>query len=385
MKTTILHPVHVAAGARLVDFSGWEMPVQYEGILAEHLATRRSAGLFDVSHMGRFLVSGPEAPAFLRRALTNDAAKLVPGRAQYTLLANEQGGAIDDAYLYQFRAGEYLLVVNAGNLARDWEHLRTLAAGFAVELRDRSGEWAMISLQGPESAGMLARLLESVPGERHNDCGLSRYRGAETLVMRTGYAGEPVGFELVVPNELAAGLWGDLVVAGAVPVGLGARDTLRLEAALPLYGHEFGTDPDGGEIPIFSCPLAKFGVDLADPERDFIGRKALRRQVEQGTARVLRKLALVDKGIARAGDRVLVAGSERGVVTSGTMIPYWEFVGSEPGTTSGRRAVALALVDREVAAGEPLAVRVRGRDLAARLVTIFLDNRSGRFAVPVLD
>ncbi|MDX9982531.1 MAG: glycine cleavage system aminomethyltransferase GcvT [Lentisphaeria bacterium] len=385
MKATILHSVHVAAGARLVDFSGWEMPVQYEGILAEHLATRRSAGVFDVSHMGRFLVSGAEALAFLRGALTNDAAKLVPGRAQYTLLANEQGGAIDDAYLYQFRSGEYLLVVNAGNLARDWEHLKALAEEYDVVLCDRSGEWAMISLQGPESAGMLARLLDSVPGERHNDCGLSRYRGAEVLVMRTGYAGEPVGFELIVANELAAGLWGELVAAGAVPVGLGARDTLRLEAGLPLYGHEFGTDADGGEIPIFSCPLAKFGVDFTDPGREFVGRAALRRQVEQGTARVLRKLALVDKGIARAGDRVMVGGTDRGVVTSGTMIPYWEFVAGKPGATSGRRAVALALVDREVVAGEPLAVRVRGRDLAARMVPKFLDNRAGRFAVPVLD
>lgn len=385
MKQTILHPVHAAAGARLVEFSGWEMPVQYEGILAEHLATRRSAGLFDVSHMGRFQISGPEALAFLRRALTNDAAKLEPGRAQYTLLANERGGAIDDAYLYHFPDGGFLLVVNAGNLVRDWAHLTALAASFAVDLHDRSGDWAMLSLQGPESAGMLARLLETVPGERRNDCGPSRYRGGDIALMRTGYTGEPLGFELAVPNGLVADLWGDLVAAGAIPVGLGARDTLRLEAGLPLYGHEFGTDPDGGEIPVLSCPLAKFGVDLADPEREFVGREALLRQAGEGTARILRKVALVDKGIARAGDRVVVAGRERGVVTSGTMIPYWEFVGGEPGAASGKRAVALALVDRDVAAGEPLALRVRQRELAARLVPTFLDNRSGRYAVPVLS
>ena len=384
MKQTVLHPVHVAAGARLVDFSGWEMPVQYEGILAEHLATRRAAGLFDVSHMGRFVVTGPDAQVLLRRVLTNDAITLVPGRAQYTLLANETGGAIDDAYLYQFREGEYLLVVNAGNRERDWEHLTGLACGYDVRLIDRSDEWAMISLQGPTSAAMLASLLGPLPGERHNDCGERCYRGYEALVMRTGYAGEPVGFELIVPNPVAAELWGELVAAGATPVGLGARDTLRLEAGLPLYGHEFGTDADGNEIPIFSCPLARFGVDLSDPDREFVGREALRQQVEQGTPRQLRKLALMDKGIARAGDRVVADGRDVGMVTSGTMIPYWEFVDGEPGQTTGKHAVALALVDRAVSAAASLAICVRGRDIPVRTVPRFMNNRSGCYAVPEL-
>jgi aminomethyltransferase len=384
MKRTILHPVHVAAGARLVDFSGWEMPVQYEGILAEHLATRRQAGLFDVSHMGRFVISGPDALLFLRSALTNDAAKLAIGRAQYTLLANKWGGAIDDAYLYRFREGAYFLVVNAGNRDTDWAHLKTLAASFDTQLADRSDELAMVSLQGPASNTILGSLLDSLPGERHNDCGIRQYQGEELLVMRTGYAGEPIGFELVLPNALAADLWQTLVAGGATPVGLGARDTLRLEAALPLYGHEFGTDPDGAEIPIFSCPLATFGVDLDDTSREFIGRAALAAQVGNGTPRRLRKLALTGKGIARAGDRVVSEGQDVGVVTSGTMVPYWEFADGHPSEATDKRAIALALIDQGTSTDD-LALRVRNRDIPARIVAKFLDSRSGRYAVPVLS
>jgi len=384
MKQTVLHSIHVASGARLVDFSGWHMPVQYTGILAEHLATRRRAGLFDVSHMGRFAVSGPEALLFLRRALTNDAAKLVPGRAQYTLLANDRGGAIDDAYLYRFCAGEYLLVVNAGNRDRDWAHLSELAADCDVQLIDRSDELAMVSLQGPLAEDLLADLIGPLPGERRNDCGPCQYAGHELLVMRTGYTGEPVCLELAVPNELAGDLWQQLVAAGATPVGLGARDTLRLEAALPLYGHEFGTDADGNEIPIFSCPLAKFGVDLADPARQFVGREALAHQIVQGTPRRLRKLVLTDKGIARAGARVVLAGREVGVVTSGTMVPYWQFGDGVPGEGTGKRALALALLDREIPSEAAVAVQVRSREIAARIVPRFLNNRTGRHAVPEL-
>ena len=385
MKHTVLHPIHVAAGARLVDFSGWEMPVQYEGILAEHLATRRSAGLFDVSHMGRFAVGGPDALPFLRGALTNDARTLSVGRAQYTLLANERGGAVDDAYLYRFREDEFLLVVNAGNRERDWSRLNALAAGREVALVDRSDSLAMISLQGPRAAEILAGLAIPPPGERRNDCGVCQWQGEELLAMRTGYAGEPVGFELVLPSARAGELWTGLVEGGAAPVGLGARDTLRLEAGLPLYGHEFGTDPDGREIPIFSCPLAKFGVDFADPERAFVGRDALRQQAANGVPRVLRKLAVTGKGIARAGDPVISNGREVGVVTSGTMVPYWQFQGGEPGGTSDRRAIALALLDRELPAAAPLAAVVRQREVGARVVSRFLDNRSGRYAVPVLS
>jgi aminomethyltransferase len=384
MNRTILHPVHVAANARLVDFSGWEMPVQYEGILAEHLATRRAAGLFDVSHMGRFIASGPDALPFLRSALTNDAAELATGRAQYTLIANERGGAIDDAYLYRFRAGEFFLVVNAGNRDKDWAHLTALAAAYDVQLTDRSDELAMVSLQGPESDAILSGIVGDLPGERHNDCGLRQYQDEELLVMRTGYAGEPVGFELVLPNALAPDLWQELVAGGAAPVGLGARDTLRLEAALPLYGHEFGTDPEGSEVPIFSCPLAKFGVDLDDPERAFVGREALAEQAVNGTPRRLRKLAVTGKGIARAGDPVVSDGRPVGFVTSGTMVPYWEFEGDAPGETTGKRAIALALINHDITSDNPLAAVVRGREVAAQIVPKFLDNRSGRYAVPVL-
>ena len=292
MKKTPLFERHVALGARMVEFGGWEMPIQYPaGIIAEHLATRRKAGLFDVSHMGRFLVRGPGALPFLQKVLTNNAAALGAGRAQYTLIPTPTGGALDDAYLYCLDREEYLLVVNASNRDKDWEFFRDARRGMTgLEMEDRGEELAMISLQGPDSRRILLALLaEGAPaGARDADRYLPEpgrnnlcpavFGSVPLTIARTGYTGESLGFELFLPSRDAATVWDRLIALGAVPMGLGARDTLRLEAALPLYGHELGVDHEGREIPVFASSLARFGVSFSSLKGDFIGRGELQRQ-----------------------------------------------------------------------------------------------------------
>lgn len=387
MKRTELHDLHVQADARMVDFAGWHMPLHYaEGILAEHLATRRHAGLFDISHMGRFEISGPEAVPFLRRVLTNDAAKLAVGDSQYTMLPNDRGGAVDDAYLYRFVGGRYLLVVNAANREKDLDALRRDLRAFpGARLVDISDQTSMISIQGPDSETILNGLLgPPLPPARRNAC-LQRGCGAESLrVSRTGYAGEPVGFELIVSNAAAASLWSAFVDAGACRVGLGARDTLRLEAALPLYGHELGDAPDGTDIPIFACPLARFAVSLGESRSQMVGYAALVRQAE-GVSRRIRPLALTGRGIARNGSAVCHGGRCVGWVTSGTMVPYWLFTADGPAENWDRRALALALIDSDLDSGDEVVIAERKRNITASVVRRFLDTRSGRYAVPVVS
>lgn len=398
LLATPLKARHEALGAKMVAFGGWCMPIQYRGgIVEEHLATRRGAGLFDVSHMGRFSFRGPGALAFLRHALSNDAALLPTGRAQYTMIPDDSGGAVDDAYLYRFDPEEFLLVVNASNRDKDARHLSRLQAGFpGVTLRDRSEELAMIALQGPESEKLLSRLITrgALPEARRNATGQLHLLGAPVLVARTGYTGEPICFELMPPADFAVPLWDRLVKEGATPVGLGARDTLRLEAGLPLYGHELGTGPDGQEIPIFACPLARFAVNLGPARDNFVGRAALLRQREAldlllaGDAsskaglpwRVV-SLAIQGRGIARAGAPVFRGSVPCGWVTSGTMVPYWQ-----PGIPESRalRALALGLVGSEAREGDAFEVEVRGARLPARVVARHLDSRSPPFAHPVL-
>lgn len=398
LLATPLKTRHEALGAKMVGFGGWCMPIQYRGgIVEEHLATRRGAGLFDVSHMGRFSLRGAGALPFLQHALTNDASALPVGRAQYTMIPDDSGGAVDDAYLYRFDAEEFLLVVNASNRDKDWQHLSRLQAGFPeAQMRDRSAELAMVALQGPESEKLLSRLITrgALPEPRRNAAGTVHLLGAPVPVARTGYTGEPVCFELMPPVDFVGALWDRLVKEGAVPVGLGARDTLRLEAGLPLYGHELGPGPDGSPIPIFACPLARFAVSFAPAKGDFLGRAALLRQREaldlllSGDAsrrtdlpRRLVPVAIEGRGVARAGAPVLRSGEPSGWVTSGTMVPYWQ--PDAPGTHA-LRPLALALVDSRVKNGDALEVEVRGNRLSARVVPRHLDSRVPPYARPVL-
>ena len=399
---TPFHGQHVAAGARMVDFGGWDMPVQYPtGIIAEHLATRSGAGLFDVSHMGRFVLRGPGAAAFLQHVLTNNAEALDLLQAQYTMVPTETGGAVDDAYLYRFIEGEYLLVVNASNRHKDWDHFREHLAHFPdVEMSDETGEIAMVALQGMASRDILGGLIEGggLPEPLRNELSVATLRSddgrlIEARIARTGYTGEPVAFELFVGAHDGPELWDALVAAGAAPVGLGARDTLRLEAGLPLYGHELGVDPEGKEIPIFSCPLATFAVSFSPRKGDFIGRHPLERQ-QRAYARLLqrdysllddlprltRPVAVTGRGIAREGAPVHVApGGEHfgddtllGWVTSGTAVPYWGLDGqglcSMQTEQHELRSIALAYLDSRVLEDDEVEVDVRGRRVPGLVV-----------------
>ncbi|MBU2227394.1 MAG: glycine cleavage system protein T, partial [Proteobacteria bacterium] len=275
---TVLHDRHVALGAAMVAFGGWDMPLRYkEGIVEEHLATRKGAGLFDVSHMGRFLVRGPGTLPFLQHCLSNNAAALDPGFGQYTMIPNDQGGARDDAYLYRYTQDEYLLVVNAANRDADWRHLQEMLALFpAARMEDVSESLAMIALQGPSSRAILEEWLGpgGLPEPVKNAVRTVSIGGKKVLIARTGYTGEPLGFEIFPAAAAAPRLWDLFLEKGAVPAGLGARDTLRQEAGLPLYGNELGKDPAGKDIPVFACPLARLAVSFSPLKGDWIGREA---------------------------------------------------------------------------------------------------------------
>ena len=278
LKRTVLHDEHRALGARMVAFGGWQMPLSYSmGIVAEHLTVRSKAGLFDVSHMGRFTIGGAGAVPFLQHVLTNNVEAPDVEESQYTIIPNELGGAIDDAYLYRFHENEFLLVVNAANRDKDWSHFQQHLPRFAaVTLHDHTDALAMFALQGPEAKSVLEQVITSgqLPEPLRNKLSTVSICGIEVGVSRTGYTGEPLGFELFVDREQASALWTILTEHGATPVGLGARDTLRLEAAFPLHGHEFGQDPEGKEIPIFASPIAKIAVSFSTLKGNYIGRDA---------------------------------------------------------------------------------------------------------------
>lgn len=402
---TVLHGRHAALGAMMVDFGGWHMPLQYpRGIVEEHLATRREAGLFDVSHMGRFAFSGPGVLPFLQHVLSNDAAALKPGLAQYTMIPDENGGARDDAYLYRFDPETYLLVVNAANRDADRRYFEGMLGRFpGVRFKDLSAELAMLALQGPLSEAILAGLLEdgTLPESRKNALSRVTIAGEQVYLARTGYTGEPLGFECFVPAAAAPAFWDRLIAGGAVPVGLGARDTLRLEAALPLYGHELGQDVDGKPIPLFACRLSRFAVSFAPPKGDFVGRSVLAAQaaalarLKEGDdasradlPQAVVPFALLGRGIARAGYRVFRGEAAVGYVTSGTMVPYWQTEGAGPETRFGgkheMRAIGLMLTDARLKTDDRIEIEIRGNRVPALVVARHLRADQPPYALPVL-
>ena len=361
-RRTPLYELHRAAGARFTEFSGWEMPVQYAGIIAEHNAVRGSAGLFDVSHMGEIEVRGPGALALCQLVATNDARKLEVGRAQYTLWCADDGGTIDDTILYRLGDERYMFCVNAGNaeICRDWIVAQKPRVPGA-EVVDRSAELALIALQGPRAVTVLERAgAPSLAGLPRFGCTETTLAGMPVLVARTGYTGED-GFELFVGTGHAAKLWQALLEVQSedlpiAPIGLGARDTLRLEAGLPLYGHELGRQ---------TSPLeAGLGWAVKLDKGEFIGGKALAEQKRRGLPRRLVGIALREPGIARADYPVLAGGKAAGVVTSGTKSP-----------TLGT-SIALALLASE-SLDAPLAVEIRGRAIAAERVRLPFYRRAG--------
>ena len=364
LRRTPLHDRHKAAGGKLVPFAGWEMPVQYQGVIEEHRAVRSAAGLFDVSHMGELRVVGPDAEAFLQFLTPNDVSKLTPGRAHYSALLTDSGTYLDDLLIYRIGAEEFLVVVNAANAESDfrWAADRAREAreeGRAVEVEDVSERYALLALQGPLALEIL-RPFASVPGEEGID-GIGYYRfargevaGAPAILSRTGYTGED-GFELYLDPEDAPAVWDRLLEAGRdrglVPAGLGARDTLRLEAGMALYGHEI----DAGTTPW----EADLGWTVKPDKGDFIGRAALVAQKRAGAERRLVGFEVRGRGIAREGHPVLHEGREVGRVTSGTWSPTFE------------KALGMAYVPAELAEpGTAVEIDVRGRRLPAEVVKL---------------
>ncbi|HUU65625.1 MAG TPA: glycine cleavage system aminomethyltransferase GcvT, partial [Dehalococcoidales bacterium] len=413
MKRTPLYEEHLKLGAKMVEFGGWEMPLHYPpGILAEHLATRKFGGLFDIAHMGRFRISGQDALPFLQYVLTNNAAALAPGQSQYTIIPNESGGAVDDTYLYRMSEEEYLLVVNAANTEKDWIWLQKYQSQFPrLVFEDHTARMAMLSLQGPRTKAILEVILGDIgklPEPTRNRLAIIEIFGARVPVARTGYTGEPIGFELFPPADIAARLWNELLEIGKkegiVPVGLGARDTLRLEVGLPLYGHELGSDVEGKEIPVFALPAARLAVSFSSTKGEFIGREALLKQFQEIKLRQEDQLdtpkerLLVPKtivpvsicggGIARAGCPVCVNGSLVGNVTSGTTVPYWQTEGigtrAKPGTKSERRAICLAYLDADLKEGQRTKVTIRDKTAEAIIVMRHIGGEAAPYARPLL-
>jgi aminomethyltransferase len=347
-KTTILHPLHRELNARLVPFGGWEMPLHYGSQIEEHHAVRRHAGMFDVSHMQVVDLAGPAAAAFLRRLLANDVARLVePGKALYSCMLNELGGVVDDLIVYLRGGDGYRLVVNAGTAEKDLAWMQRWVTGFDVRLRPRN-DLAMIAVQGPQARALALPLLPAAL--RSAAEGLQPFYAAfdgEWQVARTGYTGED-GFEIMLPQGEAPPLWRALLAAGVAPCGLGARDTLRLEAGMNLYG----SDMDEGTSPL----EAGLGWTIAwEPAgRDFIGRTALEARRGHSDNRRFVGLLLEDKGVLRNHQRLFEGGHEIGEITSGGFSP-----------TLGR-AIALARV--LPSAGEGCRVEVRGRQLPVRIL-----------------
>ena len=356
LRRTLLYDEHKALGARLVDFSGWEMPVQYGGIKAEHQAVRERVGLFDVSHMGEAVFRGKDAEAAVQRLLTRDVSRLEVGQAGYSAVCYESGGTVDDVLVYR-RPEDFLVVVNAANREKDLEHFRENTQDLAVEVVDESDDWALLALQGPEAANVLQNLTEA------NLSNLKSYRflegevaGTKAMISRTGYTGED-GFEIYLSPDEAPRRWRELIEAGATPAGLGARDTLRLEAGMCLYGNEL--DPE-------TTPLEAgigFAVHL-DKEQGFIGQDALKREKEDGLRKTLVGFEVEGRGIARHDYPVKAEDETVGRVTSGTLSPTLN------------KAIGLALVSPGVE--DRFEVVIRERSVEAHTVELPFYKREKR-------
>ncbi|GAA0443506.1 glycine cleavage system aminomethyltransferase GcvT [Lentibacillus halophilus] len=322
LKQTPLFPEYAKLGGKTVDFGGWELPVQFSGIKQEHHTTRTQAGLFDVSHMGEILIEGPDSEAFLQYVVTNDISRLTPNRAQYTFMCYEDGGTTDDFLIYMLDDDQYLLVVNAANTQKDFEWLTGQKdKSQNVSIENVSADYAQLALQGPLAETILQKLTETdlshIKFFRFDNPVYFSAIDAEAIVSRTGYTGED-GFEIYLDAAKARDLWNMILEAGneygIVPAGLGARDTLRFEVNLPLYGQELSETITPVEAGM------SFAVKV-NKEADFIGKDTLKKQIEQGPARGLVGIEMIDKGIPRTGYTVLDGDRTIGFVTTGTQSP----------------------------------------------------------------
>jgi aminomethyltransferase len=310
LKRTPLYVAHVEAGAKLVDFAGWEMPVQYEGIRAEHLAVREACGVFDVSHMGEIETEGPGAQELLQHLLSNDVSKIEVGGAQYSCLCQHDGGVLDDLFTYRLAEDRYLTVTNASNHVRDFEWFQAHAEDHDVECRDSIDRYAMLAVQGAAARGIVEELADGELPARFRTAELE-VAGSPALVCGTGYTGED-GVEILLAPDGARGLWDALLDAGAAPAGLGARDTLRLEVCYCLYGNDLTTERTPIEAALGWC---------VKEETRFVGSKACRRAREEGPDELLVPFVITGSGIPRQGNPILSGEDVVGEVTSGTHSP----------------------------------------------------------------
>lgn len=361
MRRTALYDDHVALGARLVPFGGFEMPVQYAGILKEHDAVRHRAGLFDLSHMGQFVLTGDDVAPWADALTINAVATMKPLQARYNIFCNDRGGAHDDTIFYRLD-GRWLLVVNASNADKMWTHLNAHLPSSGVSLESRHGSSALIAIQGPKSVAMLQPHVDvDLASMKYYFCAEGRVDGVPTVIARTGYTGED-GFELFVAGDRASAIWNALLRAhrneGLEPCGLGARDVLRLEAGMPLYGHELTeeiTPVQAGQ---------SWALKMSKPE--FVGKSALAEQLERDDYDRIVGLIMSGRAPAREGYRVLLGDGQAGIVRSGSMAP-----------SVGGKNVATALVAKDAALdGTTLGVEIRGTVHEATVVPLPFYKRS---------
>jgi aminomethyltransferase len=354
MKRTPFFSIHQKLGAKIVPFAGYEMPVQYSGIGEEHKAVRNAVGVFDVSHMGEFFVSGSNALSFLQKITVNDVSKLVPGKAQYSAMCYDHGGIVDDLLVYMLAENAYMIVVNAANIEKDWEWMKSHCPA-NVSFENKSDETALLAIQGPQSLVTIQKLTEvdlsTVP---YYHCVRGALAGIEMMISRTGYTGE-LGFELYFDIQHAEKIWNAVFDAGRefhiTPVGLGARDTLRLEMGYCLYGND---------IDQTTHPLeAGLGWITKLTKNDFIGKSAIEKAKAEGLKRKLVGVMLTDKAVPRHGYSILVNGSTIGTVTSGTFSPSLE------------KGIAMGYVESSYSAvGTQVQIDIRGKMAAASVVTV---------------
>ena len=355
LRRTPLFDAHREAGAKLVDFAGWEMPVQYEGIREEHLAVRESCGVFDVSHMGEIETEGPGAADLLQHLLSNDVSKIEVGGAQYSCLCQEDGGVLDDLFTYRLAEDRYLTVTNASNHERDLEWFQAHAQDHDAEVRDRLADYAMLAVQGPRAREIVGGLADGELPDRFHTVELE-LDGAAALVCGTGYTGED-GVEVLLASDAAPGLWKALLEAGATPAGLGARDTLRLEVSYCLYGNDLTTERTPIEANLGWCVKEDTG---------FVGSEACRRVRDEGPEELLAPFVITGAGIPRQGNPILAGGEPAGEVTSGTMSPSLEV------------GIGMGYMRSDVAEpGTEIEIDVRGKSRAAEVRKAPLYSKDG--------
>ncbi len=345
---TILYDTHVALGAKMVEFAGWEMPIQYSSILQEHKAVRENVGLFDVSHMGRIVVKGDLAEKFLDSISTNQISGRSNHSATYTVLPNSQGTCVDDVIIYKEDPTHFFLIVNAGNRQKDLTHLRQQAESFHVTVKDLFHEEGILSLQGPRATLLIQSIFPEVGALKKMQFLKTSYRNTPIIIATTGYTGES-GVEIYAPNSLIKSLWDQLVSGGAVPIGLGARDTLRLEMGYALYGHELSDQIYPNES------ISAWTVKWND--RDFLGRQAML-QRKSSSQLSQKAIILEEKGIPREGYPVLFQDKVVGKVTSGTFSPSLE------------KGIALVQFDQPLEDGQQVIIQIRQQQVKGRIVPL---------------